>query len=282
VISVLSQEEFELTHLCKTLEVSRSAYYDWLGAEANLYQRQDQKLQPMIQDVFHQHRRRYGARRIFRELQARGESCSRSKARKIMGQTGLEAIQPRSFKPRTTQSKHTLGFSPNLLLEGVEAERVNQVWVGDITYVPLPNRFAYLALLMDLFSRKIVAWSLDLNMEATLVVKALKGAIKQRQPPSGLIHHTDRGGQYAAKEYRKILARADMKQSMSRAGDCYDNAFMESCFGTIKTELEMTTYQSLAEASREIQEYINYYNMLRRHSSIDYQTPTRFEMTCKL
>jgi len=130
---------------------------------------------------------------------------------------------------------------------------------------------------MDLYSRKIVGWSLALNMEAPLVISALKSSIKQRQPPPGLIHHTDRCGRYAAKEYRKILVRAGMKQSMSRAGDCYDNAFMESCFGTIKTELEMTTYESFEEAIREIREYINYYNSLRRHSSIDYQSPNRFE-----
>ena len=276
---MLSQDTFEVTHLCEALEVSRSAFYDWKHASPNLYQQQDQDLQPMIQDIFLQHRRRYGARRIAAELQARGVSCSRSKARKIMEQMDLVAIQPKSFKPRTTESKHTLGYNENLLLEGVEIDSVNQVWVGDITYIGLEKQFAYLAVLVDLFSRKIVGWSLDLNMEAPLVINALKIAIKQRQPLPGLIHHTDRGGQYAAKEYRKILGRAGMKQSMSRAGDCYDNAFMESCFGTIKTELEMTTYTTFLEASKEIEEYINYYNAMRRHSSIDYQSPNRFEMT---
>lgn len=196
-----------------------------------------------------------------------------------MDQMGLVAIQPKSFKPRTTESKHTLGYNENLLLDGVLVDAINQVWVGDITYIGLKKQFAYLAMLMDLFSRKIVGWSLDLNMEAPLVINALKFAIKERQPLPGLIHHTDRGGQYAAKEYRKIICRAEMKQSMSRAGDCYDNAFMESCFGTIKTELEMTTYQSFKEARKEIQDYINYYNTLRRHSSIDYQSPNRFELT---
>lgn len=269
-----------MSHLCEVLEVSRSAYYHWLNNEPNLYQEQDRKLQPMVQNIFNEHRRRYGARRVARELQARGESCSRSKARKIMDQMGLIAIQPRSFKPRTTLSKHTLGYNPNLLLEGVKVDDVNRVWVGDITYVSLPNKFAYLALLLDLFSRRVVGWSLDIRMEATLVITTLRNAIKGRQPPPGLIHHTDRGGQYAATEYRRILARADMKQSMSRAGDCYDNAFMESCFGTIKTELEMTRYHSLEEALAEIQEYINYYNTLRRHSSIDYLSPVSFELNC--
>ena len=267
-----------MTHLCDVLEVSRSAFYAWKHGQSNLYQQQDQILQPMIQDIFLQHRRRYGARRIVCELQARGVSCSRSKARKIMEQMGLVAIQPKSFKPKTTESRHTLGYNENMLLDGVTVDRVNQVWVGDITYIGLQDQFAYLAMLMDLFSRKIVGWSLDFTMEATLVIRALKRAIKQRQPLPGLIHHTDRGGQYAAKQYRKILHRADMKQSMSRAADCYDNAFMESCFGTIKTELEMTTYQTFQQALKEIQDYINYYNTIRRHSSLDYQTPNRFEL----
>ena len=278
MISLLSAEDSEVAQLCEVLTVSRSAYYDWKVAQSNLYERQDQQLQPMVQEIFHQHRRRYGARRIARELQERGESCSRGKARKIMDQMDLVAIQPKSLEGRTTESKHTLGYSPNLLLEGIEVERLNQVWVGDITYVGLQNKFAYLAMLMDLFSRKIVGWSLDVNMETPLVIQALKFAIGQRQPAAGLIHHTDRGGQYAAKEYRRVLDTSGMQQSMGRAGDCYDNAFMESCFGTIKTELEMSTYQSFEEAHQEIQEYINYYNNLRRHSSIDYLSPYRFEL----
>jgi transposase InsO family protein len=278
VISKLSQEDFEVTHLCEALEVSRSAFYDWKNAAPNLYQQQDQLLQPMIQDVFYQHKRRYGARRIAIEIQSQNISCSRLKVRKNMEKMGLVAIQPKSFKPRTTESKHTLGYNENLLLDGVAVDQINQVWVGDITYIGLQKKFAYLAILMDLCSRKIVGWSLDLNMEAPLVIKVLKQAIKQRQPLPELIHHTDRGGQYAAKEYRKILARAGMKQSMSRAGDCYDNAFMESCFGTIKTELEITTYQSFNDALKEIQNYINYFNSIRRHSSIDYQSPNRFEL----
>lgn len=274
---MLSKDTFSVMELCDVLDVSRSAYYAWTLERRNLYQQQDERLQTMVLDIFYQHKRRYGARRIARELNEQGISCSRQKARKIMTQLSLIAIQPKSFKPRTTDSKHTLGYSPNLLLEDVQIDRINQVWVGDITYITLTSRFAYLALLMDLFSRKIVGWSLEENMEASLVLQTLKQAIRSRQPPPDLIHHTDRGGQYAAGEYRQQLARACMKQSMSRAGDCYDNAFMESCFGTIKTELELTNYGSLEEARQEIAEYINYYNHLRRHSSLDYLSPTRFE-----
>lgn len=275
----MHQDGFEIVHLCDTLQIHRNGYYHWKEASENTYQRQDSRLTPMVRDVFFEHRRRYGARRIAIEIQSRGESCSRAKARKIMEQNGLVAIQPKSFKPRTTESRHKLGYSPNLLLEGIDVHRIDQVWVGDITYIPLPNGFAYLAMIMDLHSRKIVGWSLDLNMEEPLVIAALTQAIKARQPPLGLIHHTDRGGQYAGKEYRKILARAKMIQSMSRAGDCYDNAFMESCFGSIKTELEMTTYDSLEQALKEIKEYINYFNVIRRHSGIDYLSPTSFEAT---
>lgn len=273
----MTEDGFQVTHLCETLNVHRNGYYQWLAATESVHEQQDSRLTPMVQDIFFQHRRRYGARRIAAELCERGESCSRAKARKIMRQTGLVAIQPKSFKPRTTESRHTLGYSPNLLLEGMEVEKINQVWVGDITYIPLPREFAYLAMLMDLHSRKIVGWTLDLNMEEQLVIDTLKQAIRNRQPGAGMIHHTDRGGQYAGTEYRKILARARMLQSMSRPGDCYDNAFMESCFGTIKTELEMTTYQSFQEAIKEIREYINYYNAIRRHSAIDYLSPTSFE-----
>ena len=174
-----------------------------------------------------------------------------------------------------------LGYSPNVLLEGIDTQRIDQVWVGDITYIPLSSVFAYLAMIMDLHSRKIIGWSLHLSMEEPLVIAAFTQAIKARQPIQGLIHHTDRGGQYAGKKYRKMLARAQMIQSMSRAGDCYDNAFMESCFGTIKTELEMTTYDCFEKACKEIKEYINYYNVLRRHSAIDYLSPTSFEETLR-
>ena len=278
---MMHQEGFKIAHLCDTLQVHRNGYYQWMNESETIYQQQDSKLTPMVQDVFFEHRRRYGARRIAMELQARGESCCRAKVRKIMGQNGLVAIQPKSFKPRTTESRHKLGYSPNVLLEGIDTQRIDQVWVGDITYIPLSSVFAYLAMIMDLHSRKIIGWSLHLSMEEPLVIAAFTQAIKARQPIQGLIHHTDRGGQYAGKKYRKILARAQMIQSMSRAGDCYDNAFMESCFGTIKTELEMTTYDCFEKACKEIKEYINYYNVLRRHSAIDYLSPTCFEETLR-
>lgn len=192
---------------------------------------------------------------------------------------GLKAIQPSSYKPRGTESRHRLGYSPNLLLTEQD-QSIGSVWVGDITYLPCQDiRFCYLAVLMDRMSRRIVGWHLSDDMSEILVSEALRKAIREAHPKPGLIHHTDRGGQYAAKQYRQILKRAEMRQSMSRAGDCYDNAAMESCFGTIKTETQMTEYQDIERAKREIGSYIYYYNNERRHSSLNYLTPIQFELS---
>lgn len=189
----------------------------------------------------------------------------------------MQAIQPKSFRPRTTESRHRLGYSPNLLVEG-EPTAVNQLWVGDVTYVPLVGGgFSYLAMLMDRFSRRIVGWRLGEDMTESLTLAALGGAIRACAPEPGLIHHTDRGGQYAGGEYRAVLRRAGMRQSMSRAGDCYDNAYMESCFGTIKTELEMTEYENHPAAEHAIGGYVAYYNLARKHSARGYLTPIQFE-----
>ena len=195
-----------------------------------------------------------------------------------MRELELKAIQPKSYRPRTTESRHSLGYSPNLLLDSPPPTEVNQIWVGDISYIPLcSGGYLYLALLMDRYSRRIVSWELCDHMTEALVLAVLRQAITQRRPPAELVHHTDRGGQYAGHAYRQMLARAGMRQSMSRAGNVYDNAFMESCFGTIKTELEMNCYENDLAARTEIGAYIRYYSTRRRHSSLDYQTPEQFE-----
>jgi putative transposase len=277
VITALEQAGCDVTLACETLDVSRSGYYRFQNAQPSARQQADDRLGKLVKETFWLHRRRYGARRIAHDLAARGEGCGRQRTRKIMEQMGLVAIQPRSFKPRTTESRHTLGYNDNLLLTAASPTNVNQIWLGDITYIPLPRSYAYLAILMDLCSRKIVGWTLRDDMTECLVVTTLRNAIRSRQPAPGLVHHTDRGGQYAGKEYRAILARAAMHQSMSRANNCYDNAFLESCFGKIKTELEMTCYDHFQKAEQEIADFINYYNQLRRHSALDYLTPNQYE-----
>ena len=169
-----------------------------------------------------------------------------------------------------------------MLIDGQTPSDINEIWVGDITYIPLrtagrSGRFGYMVMLVDLFSRRIVGWEYGSEMTEELVIEALQRAIGLRQPKAGLIHHSDRGGQYASKRYRAMLRRAEIRQSMSGAANCYDNAFMESCFGTIKTELELVDYADGSEAVRELGEYVRYYNLERRHPALGYDTPTEFE-----
>jgi transposase InsO family protein len=264
--------------VCEILNVSRSAYYAWRRDELSTRRREDNRLRPQIRRIFWDHERRYGARRIAEELAAGGVACSRRRAGRFMKEMGLTAIQPRSFKPRTTDSRHTLGYSPNRLIDAPPPSEINQIWVGDITYIPLiGGEFLYLAMLMDRDSRRIVGWEMQDHMRESLVLTALRQAIAARQPRPGLIHHTDRGGQYAGDQYRLTLARASMLQSMSRADNCYDNAFMESCFGTLKTELQMKPYENPGLARSEVGDYLRYYNTRRRHSALDYLSPEAFE-----
>jgi transposase InsO family protein len=275
---LLSPGIFSLSSVCETLDVSRAGYYAWQSELETARQRRDRELTRLVADTFWKHRRRYGARRIAVELAAQGQRCGVDRVAKLLKNQGLRAIQPQSFVPRTTDSRHTLGYSPNLLLHARPPDHINQVWVADITYIPLSNsRFAYLAMTMDRFSRRVVGWELAESMTESLVLESLQQAIRSRQPHRGLIHHSDRGGQYAGHAYRAVLRRAAIRQSMSRAGNCYDNAFMESCFGTIKTELEMTEYHNVIDARADIASYLAYYNTERRHSALDYLSPHHFE-----
>ncbi|MGH8570228.1 MAG: IS3 family transposase [Gammaproteobacteria bacterium] len=269
---------FPLVALCDVLEVSRAGYYAWQSAAESARRQRDRELMPLICDIFWNHKRRYGARRIAVELAAAGQPCGVDRVAKLLKSQGLKAIQPQPYRPRTTDSRHTLGYSPNLLLRMSSPAAIDRIWVADITYIPLQGYgFAYLALVLDLCSRRVVGWSLADHMTETLVLDALQHAIRARQPPPNLIHHSDRGGQYASQAYRDVLRRGAMRQSMSRAANCYDNAFLESCFGTIKTELEMTEYEDCRQARSEIASYLAYYNADRRHSSLDYLSPIAFE-----
>jgi transposase InsO family protein len=199
-----------------------------------------------------------------------GQPCDVRRVGKLMRNQHLLAIQTRSFVPKATDSRHKLGYSPNLLLEMPEPTDLHQLWVGDITYTPLVGgEFCYLATLMDRFSRRIIAWHVADHMTEDLVLPVLHQAIKERQPSESLIHHTDRGGQYAGTRYRAVLRRAGIVQSISRADNCYDNAFAESRFGTLTTELEMTRYDSVEAARKAIGEFLAYYNLERKHSSLN-------------
>jgi putative transposase len=282
VIALLEEDGFPVAAVCHALDVSRAGYYAHTRGEAGPREQHDARLRPLVRQIFWEHKRRYGARRIAAELAARGEACGPGRVARLLKQLDLQAIQPRSFRPRTTQSRHALGYSPNLLLEAPPPAGINRVWLGDITFVPLAGaRFAYLAVLVDLYSRRVVGWELEEHMTEALVLAALHEAIAARQPSPGLVHHTDRGGQYAGGEYRRVLGRARMEQSMSRPDNCYDNAFMESCFGTIKTELEMEVYADVSTAREEIRDYLGYYDSQRRHSSLGYLTPREFELSQK-
>jgi len=278
--SIINQSVASEREVCRFLGFSRTAFQRFEDRSIRPRERSDMELIPMIVEIFKRHRRRYGTRRIVAELDHRGVQCGRTRVSKLLKIAGLWAIQPKSFKPRTTESRHTLGYNENLLLSHPEPSAINQLWVGDITYIPIVGEgFGYLSTLMDRYSRRIVGWSFDKDMCEQLVATSLRQSIATRQPAPNMIHHTDRGGQYAGLKYRAILHRAAMRQSMSRAGDCYDNAFMESCFGTIKTELQMTEYESYEEALIELREFIDYYNFDRLHSSIGNLTPSQFETT---
>ncbi len=276
------REGFAASRVCDLLEVSRSGFYAWRSLQESQREEEDKVLSPIIEEVFWHHRRRYGARRIAIELSSRGIACCVARVSRLLKTLGLRAIQPKSYQPRTTQSRHRLGYNQNLLGGREVPQGINEVWVGDITYIPLgtrtsQGRFGYLSLLMDLYSRKIVGWEYGNTMSEELVLGSLQRAIGERQPKPGLIHHTDRGGQYASKRYREMLRRSRMRQSMNAADNCYDNAFMESCFGTVKTELELVEYANSPEAVRELTSYIRYYNAERRHSSLGYVSPGEFE-----
>lgn len=260
------------------------AYYAYSTGQTYRLTSAKERQQAAVQALFVEHKRRYGSRRLVAALRAKGEKTGRGFIRKVLATNGLSAIQPRSFVPRTTDSRHRLGFSPNLLLNTSAPSGPNQVWISDITYIALANgRWSYLATWMDRWSRLIVGWHLDQTMEEELVLTAFRRAALGRQPEPGLIAHSDRGGQYAGKAFRRLLASYGCRQSMSRADDPYDNAFAESYWSQLKAELiEGGAFLNLADARLEIGKYIdNYYNTIRLHSALGYLSPMQFEAQTK-
>lgn len=273
-------QKWPLQVVCQVLKLSRSAYYSWLSGASSNRNQVENPVHTAIKETFQQHRRRYGVRRLVVELKEKGINIGPYQVRQVMHQNGLKAIQPRSFVPRTTDSRHPYPISSNLLLERTLPVVPNEVWVGDITYITMTNGgFLYLAVWMDLFSRRIIGWQLDDNMREELVIGAFKKACQSRCITEGLLIHSDRGGQYAGNAFRKLIHDKKAIQSMSRADNPYDNAFMESCFSRFKAELMQDgAFSTKEDAQTEIFEYIEmYYNPLRRHSGLNYRSPNKFE-----
>ena len=265
---------------CQVLSVCFGAFYSWKRGETHVLGEAKKARATQVRAVFEAHRRRYGARRVSRELQAQQVSVGRHQAGSLMRQQGLKAIQPKSFVPRTTDSSHGLGRSPNRLLDREPPKSPNEVFVGDITYIPMADGgFLFLASWQDMYSRKVVGWELLPHMRSELVINALNKGIQRRNLPRGLIAHSDGGGQYASHGFLKLLEGNGFLSSMTRRDNHYDNAMAESLFSRFKAELmEKGAFDSFGDAYTEIFEYIEiYYNTQRRHSGIGYQTPQAFE-----
>ena len=265
--------------LCQTLGVSRTGYYAHRHKPQRPRRVQDQKLVEQITPIFQQSRRTYGSPRIHAALRRAGERCGKNRVARLMRQQGLRAKQKRRFRPRTTQSNHGLAVAENWLARVPAPTRPNQIWVSDITYLPTGEGWLYLAVILDAYSRKVVGWQVEEHLETSLVTEALKQARQRRGHAPGLLHHSDRGVQYASSAQRALLATYHITASMSRKGNCYDNALAESFFATLKTEaFTQTATQTKAQTKRELFEYIEaFYNTRRFHSALDYQSPVEFE-----
>lgn len=260
------------------LEVSRSCYYWYKSKEGP--DEFSQEVEREVLSAFRRHKRRYGTRRLVEELSDKDLKVGRARVRSIMQRNGLIAIQPKSFVPRTTKSHPHLRRSPNLLLDRDLPEGVNEIWVGDITYLAQANGdWLYLSVWLDLCSRHLVGWQVEEHMEEDLVIASLKKGLLKRQPDKGLIIHSDGGGQYASNNFRKLLDDLEFKQSMTRKENTYDNAHIESLFSRFKAEIkDEGKFRDLADAWTKCFEYIEcYYNTIRKHSSLGYKSPLQFE-----
>ncbi len=269
---------FDVRLMCNVLGVSSSAYYEWEREQESQHEKRDAELLVLVRRIFVDFRGRYGAPRIHDKLAAQGISVSRKRVARLMREAGLKAKSRRKYKA-TTDSNHSLPIAPNLLKRDFEVDRPNAVWVSDITYIWTRQGWMYLAVILDLYSRKVVGWSLAERMTASLICDAIDAAVRLRRPGEGLVFHSDRGSQYASKVFRRRLWRNRMRQSMSRKGNCWDNAVAESFFATLKKELIRNhAFETRAHARSEVFEYIEvFYNRQRSHSLLGYETPDGFE-----
>lgn len=269
--------------MCRVLKVTRSGYYAWLSRKPSARAVRQAKLVVKIRRVHAEHRSVYGSPRVHRVLVSQGERVCRNTVAKLMRKEKIRPKTRRKFVPRTTDSRHESPIAPNRLERDFAATAVNEKWVADITYVATTQGWLYVAGVLDCCSRKIVGWSMSESMPTQLIGDALNMAILRRSPEGELLHHSDRGAQYASSDYRHLLARNGITASMSGKGDCYDNAMMESFWATLKTELvHHQRYQTHEQARASIFEYIEvFYNRKRLHSALGYQSPEAFEASQK-
>ena len=260
------------------LQVSRSGYYSWCSRGRSPRQQERERLIPKVKSIHRQVGETYGARRISEELTAQGESCGRIKAATLMALAGVSVKRRKKFKV-TTDSKHKLPVAPNLLNRQFRVNTPDCVYCGDITYIWTSKGWLYLAVVLDLFSRQVVGWSMSNRITKKLVMNALNMAIWRRRPASGLIFHSDRGSQYCSNDFQRMLEKHNMLSSMSRKGNCWDNSVAESFFGSLKMERVFSSmYKNREDAKRDIVDYIEmFYNSKRRHSYLGYLSPREFE-----
>lgn len=272
------KQEFPIVVMCRVLDVSESGFYAWRKRPVCQHQREDAQLTEEIRQEFRAHQGRYGSPRLHAELRDRGRSVARKRVARLMREAGLYAKRKRRGA-LTTRRDPSHPVAPNLLNREFTASAPNKKWVTDITYIPTMQGWLYLAVILDLYSRMVVGWSMSGNCDEELVEHALDQALARRRPKAGLLHHSDRGSQYTSKAYQACLEQAGIQSSMSRKGNCWDNAAMESFFGTVKDEcVGSTIYASHDEARLELFTYMEvYYNRVRRHSTLGYVSPFNYE-----
>jgi transposase InsO family protein len=273
--------DWPMALMCRVLKVSRSGYYAWRGRPMSKRAKRRTELVEQIRQAHEGSRRIYGSPRVYRQLKDKGVSCCENTVAKLMRIDGLASKMKKVFKIKTTDSRHDHAVAPNTLNQNFEQPEANRTWAGDITYIPTREGWLYLAVVLDLYSRRVIGWAMADHLKASLAIEALAMAIDQRRIPEGgsVLHHSDRGVQYACDAYRTMLQAHGIGCSMSRTGNCYDNAVVESFFGTLKTELtHHEDYPTREQAMQSIFEYIEvFYNRQRKHSSLGYVAPAQFE-----
>lgn len=274
------EQEFSVKQMSKGLGVSRSGYYAWKERRPSRRAQTDEAMLVDMRAIYEKSRKTYGSPRIHAYLRRKGYICGRNRVSRLMQQHQMVAKRAHKRHPTTTRQHPGDRIAPNLLNREFSASMPNQKWVSDITYIDTAEGWLYLALVMDLYSRLVVGWAMGERMDAGLVEGAWQMALLNRQPPAGLLHHSDRGSQYTSESYRDQLADLECQVSMSRTGNCYDNAAMESFFATLKAECANKVFNSKLEASSTIFEFIEgWYNRQRLHSTLDYLSPVEFELS---